>query len=166
MAADVFAATVQLKTSVRQTLGTTSTPAGSSPKITHGTWDFSHALGAATTPPLSKHAAFQQALDGGAATIELTALPGFNSATVDGSGLKVQAFKARNPSTNANSIALTFGAANPYLLAGVAWKVILEPGMEVLIYGNDKTPDIAAGAKNIDLAGTGVQALDVEILMG
>jgi len=123
-------------------------------------------LDSGTTPPVTKVATYRQALVAGAGTIDLTALVGTNGATVDGSGLKVQAIKLSNPSTNANVITATFGAGNPYNLAGAAWSVALLPGQEFLFYGNDATPDIAAGAKDIDLAGTLVEPLDYSIVMG
>jgi len=164
--ADTFSASVELKTSVQQTFDTSAGPAAGTPKVTHATWDFKHSLSATSTPPFSKHAAFKQALTAGAATIDLTALTGFNGEAVDGSGLKVQVLKLRNPSTNANNITITPGAANGYDLMGAAMSLTLEPGDEVILFGLDTAPDIAAADKDLDLAGTGVQALDVEILMG
>ena len=163
---DTFKATVQLKTSVQQLLDATAAPAAGTPQITHAGWDFSHALSASTTPPFTKHAAFQQALAAGVATIDLTALVGLNGEAVDGTGLRVQTLKLRNPSTNANSISIEPGAANPYDLCGADFKITLEPGTEVLIFCLDTAPEISATDCEIDLAGTLVQALDVEILMG
>ena len=134
--------------------------------VRHSLFNKSAVLNSASTPPVTKVAAFQQALTAGAATIDLTALLGTNGATVDGTGLKVQAVKFSNPSTNANLITVSVGAADGYELAGAAFSVALQPGQEIVLYGNDATPDIAAGDKDIDLAGTLAQVLDVIIVMG
>jgi hypothetical protein len=135
-------------------------------RVTHDQFNANLALSAGTTPPVTKVAVFQKALAAGVGTIDLTALTGTNGAAVDLTGLKVQAAKFRNPATNANAITVTFGSANGYLLGGSAWKFILEPGMELVVFGNDKTPDVDGTHKTIDLAGTLTQALDVEIVAG
>jgi hypothetical protein len=121
-----------------------------------------------TVPPITAQAAFQQALSGGAATIDLTALPGLTpSETVNGTGLKVQAIKLRGLSTNANKIVVSQGAANPYRLDGAtAWSIPLLAGQSVLIYVDAGGEVIGGSHKNIDLAGTGSQVLEVEIVMG
>ncbi len=157
----------QTNITVKETL-TTNVPdaATNGAIITHSGFNKTSTLTASTTPPVSKHAAFQQALTAGVATIDLTALVGTNGAAVDGTGLKVQAFKFANPSTNANAITVVFGAATGYLLGGTAWKWTLSPGQEIEGYGNSATPTISALLKNIDLAGTASQALNVEIVMG
>lgn len=135
-------------------------------KVTHDVLNKTDSLGAATTPPATKVAAFQKALAAGVGTIDLTALVGTNGVAVDGSGLKVQAIKLSNPATNGNPISITEGAANGYAAFGAGWKLTLAPGQEALLYGADATPDVAAGDKNIDLAGTGSQALDMVIVLG
>ncbi len=157
----------QTNITVRETIATNVPAAASNGAIiTYSGFNKTSALTATTTPPVSKHAAFAKALSTGTATIDLTALTGTNGATVDGTGLKVQAFKFANPSTNANTITVTFGAATAYLLLGAAWKFILAPGQEVQGFGNSATPTISASLKNIDLAGTGSQILNCEIVMG
>ena len=127
----------------------------------------SGALDSTTTPPVTKVATFNQALSGGAATIDLNALTGTNGAAVNGEGLRIQAIKLSAPSTNANVITATFGGTHPYNLAGAAWSVALLAGQEFVFYGNDATPDIEDGvASAIDLAGTASQTLNVCIVMG
>lgn len=123
-------------------------------------------LNGASTPPVTKCAYFEQPLTSGAATIDLTALPGTNGATVNTTGLKVQVFKIKNKAANANPITVTFGASNAYLLGGSAWKFILQPGMEITVFGNDATPDVGSSTKTIDLAGTGAQIAEVAIIAG
>ena len=164
--ADTFTASVELKTSVQQTFDTAAGPAAGTPKVTHANWDFKHSLSASSTPPFSKHAVEQKALAAGVGTIDLSATFGFNGEAVDGTGLKVQAMKLRNPSTNANNITITPGAANGYDFCGAAFSITLEPGTEVLIYCLDTAPDIAAADCTLDIAGTLVQVLDFECLMG
>jgi hypothetical protein len=134
--------------------------------VIHSTLNKSATLTNATTPPVTLVATFRKALAAGVGTIDLTALVGTNSGAIDGTGLKVQAIKFVNPATNANTIKIAKGASNGYALAGTDFAVTLSPGQEFVMYGNDATPDIAAGAKTFDLTGTLVQVLDVSIAMG
>ena len=126
-------------------------------------------LDSGTSVPVTKHAEFEQALSSGTATIDLTALPGKTvDETVDGTGLKVQAIKFRNKNTNANKITISKGASNGYCLDAnsTTWSVVLSPGQSVLFKLEDLAPDIAGGAKTIDLAGTLSQVLEVMVVMG
>jgi hypothetical protein len=159
--------TYQATVTGRETLET-NVPAAAAAKrlVTHDQYNSSAALSSTTTPPVTKCAYFEKALVAGAGAIDLTALVGTNGATVDGTGLKVQVFKVQAKATNANPITLSEGASNGYELLGNAWTMVLQPGQEVMVYGNDATPDVAAGAKTIDLAGTGTQALEVSIVLG
>lgn len=140
----------------------------SSRVVTWSAFNKTASLTASTTPPVTKVAGGTVALSGGAKTIDLTALTslGANGYTEDMTGLKVQSFYFENPSTNANVISATFGASNPYNLSGADWKLTLSPGQSILLYGNDATPDVAAGAKNIDFAGTAVQPFKIQIVAG
>lgn len=126
----------------------------------------SRTLNAGSTPPVTVGACFSQALAAGVATIDLTALNGFNDKAVSGSGLRVQMARFKNPVANANPISIAKGAANGYDGFGADFKITLQPGAEVTILVNDAGGDIAAGNKNLDLAGTLVQALECEIIMG
>lgn len=160
--------TLGLKATAVETL-TSNVPAAAAngKAITHSGYNEADAvLTGSTTPPVTTCAHFSKALVAGVATIDLTALTGTNGAAVDMTGLKIQFFKFKNPITNANPITVTFGAANPYLLGGAAWKYILQPGQWIAGFGNDATPDVAAGAKNIDISGTGTQALQVSLDAG
>ncbi len=134
--------------------------------VTHDQFNKSVSLNGATTPPVSVTASFVKALVSGAGTIDLTALPGTNGATISGTGLKVQALKVQALGTNANPITLTFGASNPYALHGATFVMALSPGQEYQFFGNAATPTIGSGAKNIDLSGTGTQSLNVQVVMG
>jgi hypothetical protein len=44
--------------------------------------------------------------------------------------------------------------------------VILSPGDEVTFFKKDTAPDVDSTHKTIDLAGTGSQALNVELIAG
>jgi len=132
--------------------------------VTHTAFNSSHALSASTTPPVTKVAAFKAALVAGAKTIDLTALVGTNGATVDGTGLKVQVIKVKNLGTNPLTIAV--GATNGYDLAGGAFSAQLKAGMELMLFGNDQTPDVASGEKTLDLTGTGTEESEWIVVLG
>ncbi len=134
--------------------------------VTHDQFNKSVSLNGSTTPPVSVTASFVKALSTGTGTVDLTALPGTNGATISGTGLKVQALKVQAPPGNANPITLTFGASSPYNLHGATFVITLSPGQEYEFYGNGATPTIGSGAKNIDLSGTGSQTLNFQIVMG
>ncbi len=162
-----IAATIAMSITGVETLDTAVDPfVSSSDQTVTQTHAKAATLNAGTTPPVTKQAAFKKTMTAGAATIDLRSLVGTNGAAVDGNGLKVQAFKFKNPSTNANSITITFGASNPYLLLGTDFLITLAPGQEVMGYLHDAAPDIASGAKEIDISGTLAQVLECYFLMG
>jgi hypothetical protein len=134
--------------------------------IVYNGLNYSVTIDGGTTVPATAVAAFPQALIAGAATIDLRALVGTNGVAVDGNGLKVQMAKFRNKSTNANSITLTFGASNGYLLFGSGWQIILLPGQEFMAYLKDQAPDIDATHKTIDITGTLAQVLECILVLG
>jgi hypothetical protein len=123
-------------------------------------------LNAASSVPATIHASGEVTLSSGSATLSMLVLNGANGATVSGNGLKAQCVKFKNKATNANAITLTEGASNGYELLGNAWKVVLQPGQELQIFGNDATPDIGSSSKDIDITGTGSQVLQYQIVMG
>lgn len=126
-------------------------------------------LNASSTPPATKQASGTKAMSGGAGTIDLTALPGDTAdETKDMTGLKLQLAIFKAPSTNANVITISQGASNAYGLdsAGGAWSIKLDPGQLVFFYLDDNAEDVASGAKEIDLAGTGAQELDYVMVFG
>jgi hypothetical protein len=123
-------------------------------------------INAGSTPPATLHAAYTLALTGGAGQLDLRALLGSQGIAVDGNGLKVQACILVNPSSNANTITITNGSTNGYTLFGASGQVTLSPGDRLMIYRPDTAPDVAAGAKLLDLAGTGAQVLDYQFVLG
>lgn len=127
------------------------------------------ALTGASAIPVTKHADFRKAMVAGAGTIDLAALPGVTpEEVVNGTGLKVQILKIRNLSSNANAIVVSKGASNGYGLvaAGTTWSVPLDPGQSTTFQLDDSAPDVAGGAKTIDLAGTASQVLEVQVVLG
>jgi hypothetical protein len=126
-------------------------------------------LTASTTIPATVQSQFSVTLSSGTGSINLAAIPGLNaSETIDATGLKLQLFKFANPITNANTITVAKGASNGYGLsaAGGTWSVILSPGQSVMVFSQDVAPDVASGARVIDVTGTGSQVLNVGVVLG
>jgi hypothetical protein len=126
----------------------------------------SGALNAASVPPASMQSSGQIALISGAVTMDLTALKDSEGNAISFNGLKVQLAKFRNPAANANPISLTFGAATPYNLLGATWQITLAPGESFLFVSGGGTPTVTTMLKNIDITGTGTQALDYHLVAG
>lgn len=152
-----------LKADVTETLET-NVDAANNPSIVHSKYSLSGTLNATSSVPATKVVAGKFALTAGARTLDLTNLVGTNGATVNGTGLKVQSLllRPRGPS------AMTFsqGAANPYQFGGANWSIRRASGQAVMLLGNDQDPDIAGGAKNIDVAGVGTEEFEMVIVMG
>lgn len=124
-------------------------------------------LDATTTPAVTKATAFNHAMSAGAGTINLASLPGLTSEEViDGTGLKVQVFKFKNPSTNSGTITIVPGASNGYNLLGSSMSIELPVGAEISCKIPEGTPDIASGARTIDISGTGTDELSIAVGMG
>lgn len=119
--------------------------------------------------PVTKHADYTVPLSSGVATVNLAALPGKTlDELLNATGLKLQGIKLKNPATNAHKITATRGASNGYGLcaSGDNWILPLSPGQSALLSGNEANPDVASGARTIDLAGTGAEVLDLQLLLG
>ena len=151
---------VQAKATLYEVLeaGIDGVSAAAQKTITHSILGASHAIAAATMCQNTK------AMDGGAGTLDLTALPGTADTVRDLSGLKVQWAWFRNTATNGNAITITFGASNPYDLLGGGEIIVLEVGQEIAVWGNDATPEIGSSACEIDISGTLAQTLDYLIV--
>jgi hypothetical protein len=132
------------------------------PKITHkidGTVDSdalpaaAGTLNASSTPAATQVASDLITLTAGAHTIDLTAAPTRDGDTVDLSGLKVQAIKIACPTGNTEVVKLSAGASNGYNLGGDAdWELPIYPGGQAVWIAPEGSPDVAAGAKEIDVA--------------
>lgn len=158
----VVTASYALKATVVENLD--AADGANSPQITHDKFSSSGTLTPTSSVPATKVSADRVALVAGAKTIDLTALVGTNGAAVNGTGLKVQLFKFAN--RGAAFMTVSQGAANPYQFGGANWSRRVQPNQEILFYGHDLDPDIAAGAKNIDVAGTGTDEFELTVVMG
>jgi len=161
--------TYLVKATVAEVLDSAKVPAAAdgARTVTHSGFDTEKKiLSGASTPPVSLVACMAKALSGGAATIDLTALTGTNLLSIDGTGLRVQILRLKNPATNANPITIAKGASAGYDGLGAAFSHTVVPGGEATFLTNDAGSDIGAGNKTLDLAGTGSQVLDVEIVLG
>jgi len=132
--------------------------------VTHNQFNTALSLTGSSSPAVSKCACFVQALTAGAATVDLTSLTGTNGASVDGTGLKVQALKVKNNGDNA--LTIVPGAANAYELFGSSGSIEMQAGGDVLLFGNENAPDIGAAACEIDLSGTAAEESEWTVVMG
>ena len=167
MSAPTFVVTMNSQLSIVETLVGVGVSPGDNTVTLNGLNETVQ-LNGSSTPPVSKCTIFPVTLSGGAATIDLTALPGLtNNETIDASGLKGQFLKLTNPATNANKIIAAQGGSNPWRLDGATnWSVALAPGQSVLFNLDNLTDAVGSGNKTIDLTGTGSQVLDVAICLG
>jgi len=133
--------------------------AGASDKtVIHDQYRIIETLKAGSSVPVTTVAAFSQALSTGTATIDLTSLTGTNGASVDATGLKLQAMYVENTSGNA-TLEVDVGASNGYNLGNsAATEIHLGDGMAGMFFYNEGNPDVGASAKDIDLVGTGSEA--------
>lgn len=127
-------------------------------------------LNASSTPAVTKVFSDSLNLSGGAATLDLTALTGPASVTVDFTGLKVQLVKLACPTANTGGITVDRGATNAYNLFGEdnssAEQVEILPGCSMLMFNNDKVADVSATVKNVQFAGTGTESIEVMLVAG
>lgn len=140
----------------------------STPLVFNG-YNTEQTLSGSTTPAVTIHTSFAKALAAGAGTIDLTSLPSAQgvSGAVTFSGLKLQAMLLKNASSN-GTITVSKGASNGYGLdsGGADFDIPVAPGATALFFFDDEPPDVADGAKTIDLAGTGTQELQIVLVAG
>lgn len=134
--------------------------------ITHDGLDTSDTLNAGTGVPVTKVVANTITMTAGAATIDMTALVGSNGGAVDMTGLKLQIFKLKAKATNTNPLVVKFGAADPYTGLGSAFNFELQPGAEMTFFGNEKSAEVASGVKDLDVAGTASEEVDMMMVCG
>jgi hypothetical protein len=156
-------ATPRIGLTVRESLTSTEWPGASRRVLVHDAFNVAPTLNATSTPPATKVAANTAALVAGAKTLDLTAIVHEGPNTpVNGTGLKVVAFLFANPAANTHPIVIVPGASNGYNFLGATSKVILYPG-DVIVWAKQKdadTPDIAAGAKTLDVSDGGAAATE------
>lgn len=166
--ATAVSVTYKAQCTVVETLGAELAPAAAEAarRVTHTLYDWGGTLNASSGTPATDVATFEVTLSSGTATIDLTALV-HEGRTIDGTGKKVQILKVKGDSANANPITLVPGASNGYEWDGVAdSKIVVSADDFYMIYKKDRAPDIAAGAKTIDVSGTGSQKVQVQIVLG
>lgn len=156
-----FASTLSTVETIAQN---TSSAAETLRKVTHNQFDEAFTLNASSSVPATACAFFVQALTTGAATINLAALVGTNSGVIDGTGLKIQAFRVKN--LGGADLVVEPGASNGYAWAGASDVITVKPNCHVLIFCNETAPDIASGARTIDLTGSSSQTSEWSIIMG
>lgn len=121
-------------------------------------------LSPTTTPAATAHAVGKQALTAGAATIDLTALTGFNGQAVSLSGLKPRAVLLHN--TGANAMTIAKGAANGYTGFGSAFSLTIPAGGKAILYQAANGTAVSGTDKTLDLSGTGTQELKYQAVAG
>lgn len=130
--------------------------------------NFADVLDGSSNVPVDMQSAFEIAMVDGAATIDLTSLPGANgeAGAKDGTGKKLQRAMLINKSTNSNPITIVQGASDDYEMLGATFSLTLLPGQKAMFDFNEAAPDIASGDKNIDISGTGTEVLQCHFVMG
>lgn len=142
----------------------------SDPTVAHsdfGTGATSVALSSGSTPPATQIWSDQITLSAGAATVDLSALT-HPIATLDLTGLKVQAIKIAAASANTAAITASDGATNGYNIFGDAsGQVTIAAGGEVVFYNPEGNPDVGAAAKTIDFSSGDTDAIfDIMVIAG
>lgn len=130
--------------------------------LVHDAFNETGSLSASTTPAVTMVYDELVALTAGAYTIDLTSLTGSNGAVQDGTGLRVQMIRVKN--LGANAMTFSEGASNGIALACGTF-VVPASGITQM-YLADASPDIAAGDRTIDVAGTGTQTFEISIYLG
>jgi hypothetical protein len=127
-------------------------------------------LTASTDVPATKTYSDTLVLAGGTQTIDLVALAGPGSTTVDCTGLKVQLFKLTSRKSNTNPVLIQKGGSNPYNVLGedVSSGETLEvmPGGCVALYCHDGLEDVSAAKRNITITGDVNAIVDVQVVAG
>ena len=131
-------------------------------------------LDSGTDPPVTKQAGGEHTLAAGAETLDLTAILNQAGAAVDFTGLKVQSIFIKANAANTATIKFKTGATNGYNLFGSAGgEISLSSntaktwGDECMLVFADTLPDVAAGAKTIDVSSSDVDAkYDITLVAG
>lgn len=125
-------------------------------------------LTGSTSVPSTKAFSDQRSLAAGTDTLDLTALVGALSSAIDMTGLKVQLVKIVAAIANTEDIVIADTAATGYFIFGDAsGQVTLPPGGSIMLFGNEGLPDVGAGAKDIDVTSSDLDAIyDIIIVAG
>jgi hypothetical protein len=155
----VSKATIVGNVTALQTFATN--PAANSTKnfVTLDGFNNEHALTPSTTPDADDVWGGLVTLSGGAATIDLTALTGADSATKNFDGKKsAGAFTiAKGASNGYTGFGANFSVTLPANASGGAWFMFYDAGGGTAVSGTVKT---------LDVSGTGAQVLEVIVVAG
>lgn len=122
-------------------------------------------LDASSTPAVTKAFSDTITMSGGTAKLDLTALPGPSSTTIDFSGLKVQLFKMKVATTNTLPVTCTVGT-NAYNIFGAAdGSIDLHPGCTTMFEWNDQLDDVGA-SEEISFSGDTTGTFDIQLVAG
>lgn len=135
------------------------------PNVSHDNFNTNGpVLNGSSSVPVTKVVYRTYTLVAGALTIDLTALQGVNDEVIDASGLKLQTLVIIIPTDN-NVMTIKPAVANGYDLFGANGEVTLGPSEQAFNF-KDQLPDVAAGAKDIDITGTGTEQIKIGMCLG
>lgn len=146
---------------------------GNQPKVTLDGMNTTSRLTPDSTPAAVAAACFAVPLVAGAATIDLTALPGpVDAATCgpEGAATAVQAIKIAAPKTNTHPITIAPSTVNGYagsnggFIFAAGQSLTLAPGDETLWKGS--APTVGSSRRDLTLTGTGTDVLNLTIILG
>lgn len=156
-------ANIVLNAGAVEALSSTEIPIVGATNLNLAAFSKKHALNASSTPPLTKMYG-ERITSSGADTKDLTALTRTLLATLDATGLKLQALILINNSTT-NTVTIADGDSNPYAINSAA-AIVVPAGGELYMYFNDKLADVDGTHKNIKFTGTSGQTYDLLMCFG
>lgn len=156
-----------LNLSVKETITTGIGSNSPDPNTTHLSFQTDE-LDASSTVPATIVVETTHTLSGGSLTVDLTSLTGTNGSSVSASGLKLQYFTAKCPTSNTGALTLETGSVNGFSIddAAAAWLIPVHPGGWVMWYGVNLSQDVAGGDLAIDLSGTSTDTVDMIYVFG
>ena len=106
-----------------------------------------------------------QALTGGAASLDLTNLTSEDGRSFNGQGRVLAVIKAKAPMTNAAAVTLSPGESNGYAGLSSALPETLQPGQSMLAYADPDAAPVGATNKTLAMSGTGTDGLQFELTL-
>lgn len=122
-------------------------------------------LNGTSNPVITKPIYHTYTLVAAAKTIDLTALVDSVGAAYTALGLKLQSIIIKNPAGN-HDLNIAPGASNGYAILGAGNDFTLPGGATLGLYIPEGTPDVAAGAKTLDITGTGTESFKIGMTFG
>lgn len=122
------------------------------------------------TVPVAKDAYTEVTLVAGAATLDLTNLPGGETGNIDLTGLNVQILKVKAVDAagtdTPHAVTAKQGASNGYTGGGSGWQAPATPGGEAVFYWNGGASVVGGANKTIDFTGTLAEKFLVCVVAG